>query len=59
MIIMSYPSSLERAESDLFLPQFPSPPRVESSKLGKIYCPATSAPSSKKPLPAERLNLFF
>ena len=56
MIIMSYPSSLERAESDLVLPQLPSPPRVESSHLGKVYCPAISAASCKKPLP-EQLSL--
>jgi hypothetical protein len=30
--------SLERTESDLFLLQSASPPRVESSDLGKIYC---------------------
>jgi hypothetical protein len=41
-----------------FRPQPASPPRVESSDLGKVYCPATSAASSKEPLPAERLNLL-
>ena len=35
-----------------------SPPKVESSDLGKVYCPATSAASCKKPLPAEQLSLF-
>jgi hypothetical protein len=30
-----------------------SPSRVESSDLGKVYCPATFAVSSKMPLPAE------
>jgi hypothetical protein len=52
------PPSLEQAESDLVLPQSASPPRVESSNLGAVYCPATSVASCKKPLPAEQLSLF-
>lgn len=37
--------SLEQAKSGLVLPQLPSPSRVESSHLGEVYFPATSAAS--------------
>jgi hypothetical protein len=51
------PSALSRLAQTWFS-TVASPPKVESSDLGKVYCPATYAVSSKTPLPAERLNLF-
>ena len=46
------PPALSRLAQTLFA-TVASSPRVESSDLGKVYCPATSAASCKNSLPAE------
>jgi hypothetical protein len=43
---MPFPPALGRLIQTLCFSQLASPPRVESSNLGKVYCQATSAASA-------------
>jgi hypothetical protein len=45
------PPTLSRLAQTVFV-TVASSPRVESSDLSKVYCPATSAASAKLPLPS-------